>query len=126
MSQFLSFIWHSMQASTNEYKMYLYTVFTTKSVEWIFSKIMLLYLSITVISINGGSYLIIIGHSMMAVDPEQKGDLLIRYLWEQGTNWIFYMRVVNMDVESCVTKTTDKILAVTDQDKKHKYLEACP
>ena len=38
-----------------------------------------------------------------AVDLEQKGDLLIQDLWEQGNDCILDMRVVSTDVASYVT-----------------------
>ena len=35
---------------------------------------------------------------------EQKGDLLIRELWQQGTDSVHNMRVVNTDAQSQKTK----------------------
>ena len=37
-------------------------------------------------------------------DHEQKDDLLIRHLWEKGTNCILDMRVVNTDAVSYIIK----------------------
>ena len=37
-----------------------------------------------------------------AIYSDQKGDLLIRYIWSQGNDFILDMQVVNMDVVSYV------------------------
>ena len=59
----------------------------------------------------------------MTAVSEQKGDLLIRYLWSKGMDYILSMRVVNIDAASYVQKTLDKSLQSTD--KKCKFLYAC-
>ena len=41
---------------------------------------------------------------------EHKGDLLIRDLWQQGTDSVHNMRVVNNDALSYVRKTPEKCL----------------
>ena len=41
---------------------------------------------------------------------EQKGDLLIRELWQNGTDSIHDMRVVNTDAKSQLAKAPDKCL----------------
>ena len=45
-----------------------------------------------------------------AVHPEQKGNIMIRDLWERGTDCIIYTRVFSMDVLSYMKKTPEKIL----------------
>ena len=57
--------------------------------------------------------------------PEQKGDLLIHDLWQNGTNSVHGRRVVNTYAKSHLTKTPAKCLKVSYQDKKKIYLEAC-
>ena len=56
---------------------------------------------------------------------EQKGDLLIRDLWQQGTDTVHDMRVVNTDALSYFRKTPEKCLHEAEKVKKKMYLEAC-
>ena len=58
-----------------------------------------------------------------AIDSEQKGDLLIRHLWERGTYCIPDMRAVDTYAASCLQKTPKKRLTVEEREKKYKYLE---
>ena len=58
-------------------------------------------------------------------DSEQKGDLLIRDLWDNGTDSIHDMRVVNTDAKSYWGRTQEKCLEEADRGKKKMYLEAC-
>ena len=64
-----------------------------------------------------------------AVQPpevtEQKGDLLIPDLWQQGTNSIHDMRVVNTDAPTHQKKDSEKCLHKAERGKKKMYLEAC-
>ena len=53
---------------------------------------------------------------------EQKGDLLIRDLWQNGTDSVHDMRVVNTDAKSHTAKTPDKCLQVAERGKKRMYL----
>ena len=55
---------------------------------------------------------------------EQKGDLLIRDLWQQGTGSVHDMRVVNTDALSYVRKTPEKCLHKAERGKKKMYPEA--
>ena len=55
---------------------------------------------------------------------EQKGYLLIRDLWQNGTNIVHDMRVVNTDTKSHSGKTLDKCLQEAGRVKKRMYLEA--
>ena len=50
----------------------------------------------------------------MAIGLEQKGGLMIRYLWGQGTDCILNVRVVNKDMSYYLHKTLYKSLAVTE------------
>ena len=54
-----------------------------------------------------------------------QGDLLIRDLWQQGTDSVHGMSVVNTDALSYVQKTPEKCLHETKMGKKKMYLEAC-
>ena len=56
---------------------------------------------------------------------EQKGYLLIRYLWQQGTDSVHDMHVVNTGALSYVRKTPEKCLHKAKRGKKKMYLEAC-
>ena len=56
---------------------------------------------------------------------EQKGELLIRDLWQNGTNSVHDMRVVNTDIKTHAVKTPEKCLQQVERGKKQMYLEAC-
>ena len=56
---------------------------------------------------------------------EQKGDLLIRELWQQGTDSVHDMRVVNTDALSYVRRSPEKCLRKDEMGKNKMYLEAC-
>ena len=56
---------------------------------------------------------------------EQKGEILIRDLWQQGTDSVRDMRFVNTDALSYVRKTPEKCLHEAKRGKKKMYLEAC-
>ena len=56
---------------------------------------------------------------------EQKGDLLIRDLWQQGTDSVHDIRVMNTDSLSYVRRSPEKCLQEAERGKKKIYLEAC-
>ena len=56
---------------------------------------------------------------------EQKGDLLIRDLWNNWTYSVHDMRVVNTDAKTHSVKTPEKCLQGVGRGKKRVYLEAC-
>ena len=56
---------------------------------------------------------------------EQKGDLLIRDLWANGTDSVHNMRVVNTDAKSYWEKSPERFLEEAESGKKKMYLEAC-
>ena len=56
---------------------------------------------------------------------EQKGDLLIWDLWQQGTDSVYDMRVVNTDTPKYQKKEPEKCLHEAEWGKKKMYLEAC-
>ena len=56
---------------------------------------------------------------------KQKGDLLIRYLWKNGTSSVHDMRVMNTYAKSHSAKTPGKCLQEAERTKKKMYLEAC-
>ena len=56
---------------------------------------------------------------------EQKGDLLIRDLWQQGTDSDHDMRFVNTDALLYVRKTPEKCLHKAEKGTKKMFLEAC-
>ena len=56
---------------------------------------------------------------------EQKGNILIQDLWQQGTNSVQDMRVVNTDALTYQIKDPEKCLHKAEKGKKKMYLEAC-
>ena len=56
---------------------------------------------------------------------EQKGNLLIRDLWQQGIDSVHNMQVVNTDAQSHRTKYPEKCPKETERGEKRMYLEAC-
>ena len=56
---------------------------------------------------------------------KQKVDLLIRDFWQQGTDIVHDMRVVNTDALSYLEKASEKCLHEAEKGKKNMYLEAC-
>ena len=56
---------------------------------------------------------------------EQKGELLIWDLWQQGTEIVYDMRVVNTDALSYVRKMLEKCHHEAKRGKKKMSLEAC-
>ena len=55
---------------------------------------------------------------------EQKGDLLIRDLWQNGTDSVHDMYVVNTYAKSHTAKTPEKCLQEAESGEKWMYLEA--
>ena len=56
---------------------------------------------------------------------EQKGDLLLRFLWQNGTDSVHDICVVNTDDKSYWEKSPEKYLEVAEKSKKKMYLERC-
>ena len=56
---------------------------------------------------------------------EQNGDLLLRDLWNNGTDSVHDMRVVNTDAKSYWGKSPEKCLEEAEKSKKKMYLERC-
>ena len=56
---------------------------------------------------------------MLLEEGKEKGDLLTRDLWTQGTDIIHDMCVVNTDVVSYQSKTPEKFLETADCEKKN-------
>ena len=56
---------------------------------------------------------------------EQKGDLLIRDLCQNGTDSFHDMRVMNTDAKTHAVKTPEKCLQEVDRGKNWMYLESC-
>ena len=55
---------------------------------------------------------------------EQKGDLLIRDIWQNGTDSVHDMRVVNTDAKTHSMKSPEKCLQEAERGKKRMYLDA--
>ena len=58
-------------------------------------------------------------------EGEEKGDLLIQDIWNQGMDSIHNMLVVNTDAVSYQSNTPDKCIETAKLEKKRKYLNAC-
>ena len=56
---------------------------------------------------------------------EQKGDLIIRDHWQQGTDSFHDMRVVNTAALTYLSKAQEKCLHEAEKGKNKMYLEAC-
>ena len=56
---------------------------------------------------------------------EQKGDLLLRYLWQNGTDSVHVMHAVNTDTKSYWEKSPNRCLQEAERIKNKIYLEAC-
>ena len=52
---------------------------------------------------------------------EHKGDLLIRDLWQNGTNSVHGMRVMNTGTKSHLEKTPEKFLQLAERSEKKMY-----
>lgn len=57
--------------------------------------------------------------------PELRGDLLIRGLWEHQHSCIIDVRMTDPDAASYRTTPTDKILSNQEKEKKKKYHPTC-
>jgi hypothetical protein len=55
----------------------------------------------------------------------ERGDLLVRGLWENGMDAIIDVRCVDTDVKSYNTREPDKVLKLAEKVKRNKYLEHC-
>jgi hypothetical protein len=51
--------------------------------------------------------------------------VLIRGLWERGTDCIIDVRITDVDAKSNLSKHPKKVLIAQEKEKKKKYLEAC-
>ena len=56
---------------------------------------------------------------------EQKGDFLICDLWQNGTDSVHDIHVVNTDAMIHSVKTPEKCLQEAERGKNRMYLEAC-
>ena len=56
---------------------------------------------------------------------DQKGDLLIHDLWQQGTDSVHYMQVVNTYALTHRTNDPERCLHKAERGEKRMYLEAC-
>jgi hypothetical protein len=56
----------------------------------------------------------------------ERGDVLIRGLWQQGTDAIIDVCITNLDAKSNISRAPMKVLvAAHEREKKRKYLEPC-
>ena len=69
---------------------------------------------------NGNS-----GHTAAPEITEQMEELLIRELWQQGTDSVHDMCVVNTDAPTYQKKEPEKCIHKSERGNKNMYLEAC-
>ena len=58
-------------------------------------------------------------------NDEDRGDLLVRGLWQRGTHCVIDVRVTNINGKSQRHLVPAKVLAKHEREKKAKHLEAC-
>jgi hypothetical protein len=58
-------------------------------------------------------------------NDEDRGNLLVRGLWQCGTHCVIDVRVTNINGKSQQHIAPAKVLAKHEREKKAKYLEAC-
>jgi hypothetical protein len=56
---------------------------------------------------------------------EERGDVLIHGLWQQGTDAIIDVCITDLDAKSNISRAPMKVLAVHEREKKRKDLEPC-
>jgi hypothetical protein len=61
----------------------------------------------------------------LAAKDGDRGDILIRGLFERGKETIIDVRVTDTDAASYRNKDPDKVLATQEKEKKRKYLQPC-
>jgi hypothetical protein len=59
------------------------------------------------------------------IDNQDRGDVLVRGLWEKGTDCIIDVRVTNTDATYYALKPSDNVLEAAEKLKEKKYLQAC-
>jgi hypothetical protein len=60
-----------------------------------------------------------------AAPEEERGDILIRGFWKQGTDCILDVCVTDTDAKSYCKCPPEKVLESQEREKKRKYLEKC-
>ena len=60
-----------------------------------------------------------------STQTEERGDLLIRNLWERQRDCILDVRVTNLDAASNIHRKSEAVLLSHEHEKKKKYLQAC-
>ena len=69
---------------------------------------------------------ILVGQPRQVVVPvESRADVSGHGFWNQGTNAMFDVRIVNLDAGSYLRMTPEKDLAKAEKKKKVLYLQAC-
>ena len=58
-------------------------------------------------------------------DNRDRGDLLVRNLWKQGSDCIIDVRVTNLDAPSYISRDPASVLASHEKQKKKKYVDDC-
>jgi len=64
-------------------------------------------------------------HVNHSANDGQRGDVLVRGLFQRGTDCIIDVRVTDLDCKSQRSTDPDKILRRHEKQKKSKYLHAC-
>ena len=63
--------------------------------------------------------------SSPACPTDERGDVLVRGLWERSTDCILDVRVTDTDAKSYRAKSPKNVLAAQENSKKKKYLAPC-
>jgi len=61
----------------------------------------------------------------VSAQDDSRGDVLIRSLWERGTDPILDVRITDTDAKSYASRDPKKVLEQHEREKKRKYLAAC-
>jgi hypothetical protein len=56
---------------------------------------------------------------------DERGDVLVRGFWKNGTDCIIDIRCTDIDAKSVLSKDPAKVLENQEREKKKKYLGAC-
>jgi hypothetical protein len=63
--------------------------------------------------------------SIIPNDTRERGDLLVRGLWQQGSDTILDVRVTDLDCKSQAKTDPSLVLARHERQKKKKYAQDC-
>ena len=65
------------------------------------------------------------GTGQLMVPAESKSGVGTHSFWKRGITTMFDIIIVNLDTDSYLRMTPEKVLAKVENDNKEKYLQAC-